>query len=386
MINQDFQTLETNQRSGFRVLSIGGVAFVQPLRAVLTGDQVAALQGAARVAALGRRKVAEAIVAHVQRELGVSPDLHALAIEITAGKVAQGQRQARERRAGQVRRQVVQANRTVAEPEPSKAVRQALGKVEEAVAILRKARAKSQALRRRVEQLQDRREKVPAELRMDANRARTATWEAIATMRELSAAAEGLRRDQLDAFWAEQATAETAELAQARGEQLGAVGWDAGEASDGALAFRPLRISSRDGLADLYENGTITAHQYGAGRAYRVAFELAGAGLKIANLNPSGGAGGTQHGTLAAHRSARELQRAYVLARLRQIELAAGGKGDRELSVLRAVAGEGHTISSLGRAGSARERNTAALRRALEAAVRVLAGPVQRGLKNAVAS
>lgn len=382
---KNFQTIETNQRSGFQVLSIAGVPFVQPLPSALTGDQVAALQGAARVALLGRRKVAEAIVAHVQRDLGVSPDLHALALTIAGGKVAKAQRLAREQKAGTARRQVVRANRTVAEPEPSKEVRRAVAKSDDAGHVLRKARAEYQQLHRLAE-LQawaaafgsEAEGRHFAELLQDANRARTATWTALATLRERAQEAADLRRAQLDAFWAAQAVAETADLAQVRGEQLGQLA----KAEAAELGLQPLRISSRDGLAVLFEAGSITAHQYGAGRAYRVAYELAGEGLKIANLNPTGVGGGGQAGTLAAHRSARELQRAYVLARLRQIELAAGGRGERELRVLRAVAGEGHTISSLGRAGSARDRNTLALRRALEAAVDVLAAPVQRRLKN----
>lgn len=384
MINQDFQsfqTIETSQRGGFRVLSVGGVPFVQPFPAILNAGQVVALQGAARVAQLGRRKVAEAIVGHVMRELGVSPELHALGVELAAAKVARGNREARQRRDGQVRRQVVQANRTVAEPLPSKEVRRALGLAQEALDVLRQARAEAAHMRRLVELLRERGEEVPAGMLDDANRARTAAWAALGRMRERSIEADRLRREQLDAFWAEQAAAETAQLAQARGEQLGQVAQaDLEGRVDQAIAElggKPLRISSRDGLATLFEAGAISAHQYGAGRAYRVAFELASAGLRIANLNPTGFGGGKQHAGLAA-RSAAELQRAYVLLRLRRIELAVAGLGARELRVLRLVAGEGYTIRELGGGGNSREANTAALRRALEAAVEILAQPLKK--------
>lgn len=384
MINQDFQsfqTIETSQRGGFRVLSIGGVPFVQPFPAILNAGQVVALQGAARIGQLGRRKVAEAIVGHVMRELGVSPELHALGVELAAAKVARGNREARQRRDGQVRRQVVQANRTVAEPLPSKEVRRALGLAQEALDVLRQARAEAAHMRRLVELLRERGEEVPAGMLDDANRARTAAWAALGRMRERSIEADRLRREQLDAFWAEQAAAETAQLAQARGEQLGQVAQaDLEGRVDQAIAElggKPLRISSRDGLATLFEAGAISAHQYGAGRAYRVAFELASAGLRIANLNPTGFGGGKQHAGLAA-RSAAELQRAYVLLRLRRIELAVAGLGARELRVLRLVAGEGYTIRELGGGGNSREANTAALRRALEAAVEILAQPLKK--------
>lgn len=212
-------------------------------------------------------------------------------------------------------------------------------------------------------------------------------------MRVRSAAAAALRSAQLDEAWAAHAAGETAGLAQARGEELGRVKVRAIAVDKGKVQIEPawkgngpLRISSRDGLATLFESSKITSHQYGAGRAYRTAYELAAAGLKIANLNASGGGGGVQHGTLASHRSAQELQRAYVLARLRQIEIAVGGLGPRELRVLRAVAGEGHTIRSLGGSGNAREADTRALVRALEAVVSVLAGPIQRRLKREAAA
>ncbi|MDP1642733.1 MAG: hypothetical protein Q8L59_11160 [Phenylobacterium sp.] len=341
---------------------------------VLTTDQLAALRSAARVAELGRRRVAEAIVGHVQRELGVSPDLHAQAIGAAADKVARIQRDQRARRVGQVRRQVITANRTVAAPAPTPEVQKALQSVGEALDRLRATRQTARNAREALVRSKALSPTERAELAEHANRARTANWAALALMRERSIAAEQLRRAQLDAFWAQTAEAETAELAQARGEVIGA--------SRDAESSRALRISSRDGLATLFEAGAITAHQYGAGRAYRVAFEAAGV-IRVASLNPDGPAGGRAQPSGLQARSAHELQRAYVLARLRQIELAVSGLGDRELNVLRKVAGEARTIRELGGGGNTREANQAALRRALEAAVRVLAGPVHLGLKRA---
>lgn len=376
MINQekqDFQTLEMNRAAGFQVLSVGGVPFVQPLPGSLSEAQAAALQSAARMAGLGRRRVAEAIVGHVQRELGVSPDLHAQAVWVAGDKVARAQREIRTRRTGQARRQAIAANRTVAEPAPTREIQKALGEVTDSLARLRalrqEARAAREALAKGDGLAGNEREAMIAR----ANRARTASWEALAQMRERSLHAEQLRREQIDAFWAEQAAMETAGLAKGRGEEIGQ--------SREPEAARALRISSRDGLATLFEARAISAHQYGAGRAYRVAFEAASV-VRIANLNPTAVSGGSSPAGLQV-RSAHELQRAYVLARLRQIELAVSGLGTRELTVLRKVAGEGLTINELGGGGKPRAKNKIALQRALDVAVQILAGPVHLGLKRA---
>ena len=375
MINQekqDFQTLEMNRAAGFQVLSVGGVPFVQPLPGSLSEAQAAALQSAARMAGLGRRRVAEAIVGHVQRELGVSPDLHAQAVWVAGDKVARAQREIRTRRTGQARRQAIAANRTVAEPAPTREIQKALGEVTDSLARLRalrqEARAAREALAKGDGLAGNEREAMIAR----ANRARTASWAALAQMRERSLHAEQLRREQIDAFWAERAAMETAGLAQGRGEEIGQ--------SREPEAERALRISSRDGLATLFEARTISAHQYGAGRAYRVAFEAASV-VKISQMNPDRVMTPRQASSAMGLRSPAELQRAYVLARLRQIELAVSGLGRRELDVLRKVAGEGLTIREIGGGGRARQANTDALRRALETAVRVLAAPVHVGLK-----
>lgn len=80
------------------------------------------------------------------------------------------------------------------------------------------------------------------------------------------------------------------------------------------------------------------------------------------------------HGGLAPHlrrgweRSGAELQRAYLMARLGQMEAAAGAgrTGARRLRALRMVAGEGRCVRELARGGDARERLTAALVEALD--------------------
>jgi len=388
MINQNknsFQSLGTSAKGAFQVLSVGGVAFVQPASAVLSGAQVSALNSAARLAGIGRRAVAEAIVAHVQRELGVSGEMHVAGVELAAASVARAQREARRRQAGPARRRVVQANRDVAAPEPSKEVRRAVAAVEEASVVLGAARAHAQKLNAGIAQLRKQEEEIPAVMLADANRARTASWEALGLVREKSTVAARLRHEQLEATWSERATIETSVRAEERGEQLGKVTAAdlEGRVSEGV--HNPVRISSRDGLATLFESGKLSNGQYGALRTYRIAFELASAGLRVANLNPSGVSASRQTAGLVA-RSASELQRAYIMARLRQIELAVAGKGARELRVLRAIAGEGRTIRSLGGSGNAREADTKALVRAADAALDVLTTPVHAGLKKSAGS
>lgn len=371
MINQGFQqNIETNERSGFRVHSVGGVPFVQPFAHQLTDDQVATLTSAARVAGLGRWAVAEAICGHLMREIGVSRELHEAGAAAAAEKVARPQRTRRKLATAAERGRAAELNRPIAAPKASSLLKAAAGEATDAGEALKRARAALAPLRSRISAMRDRKEAVPEQLLADANRARIATWEALATFRVRLATAERLRLQEVEAHWSAQARAETLALAEARGEEVGVVEADAPKA---------IQISSRDGLASLRKSGKISAHQFGAGRAYRTAYELAAAGLRIATINPSGVHAG-RSAPVGFHRSAAELQRAYLLGRLEQIEIAVRAIGERELTVLRKVAGEGHTIRSLGRSGNAREADAQALVRALEAAVRVLAGPVQKRL------
>lgn len=135
------------------------------------------------------------------------------------------------------------------------------------------------------------------------------------------------------------------------------------------------RIKTRDGLAMLLESGGIDETQHKAGMAYRYCHEVAGAGLRSA----LGAAGQVRSGRLHGHlgRDAAELQRAYVIARLAQMEravaaIARDARDGRELIVLRHVAGEGGTIRSITAGSRARAASVAALRRALDAVAKVL--------------
>ena len=156
--------------------------------------------------------------------------------------------------------------------------------------------------------------------------------------------------------------AEALDNAKARGEKVVAFN-DAGA----------MRIRDRDGLAALTGTGQITKDQGEAGEAYRYCAEFASAGLK-SQLDYRVGSAALRDGNNIGLRSAAALQRAYVLARLAQMEraVAAITRDGRELVVLRYIAGEGHTLRSLGEGPNSRKANLEALKRALDAVGTVL--------------
>lgn len=135
-------------------------------------------------------------------------------------------------------------------------------------------------------------------------------------------------------------------------------------------ASGPAMLRSHDGLASLSRAGTITANQAKAGLVYRAQFEAAHAGLK----SGLGAVDQIRSGVADGHASA--LQRALAMAEVGRLERRVVALGDRELHVLRAVAGEGHTIRALGGGGKARQANTDALVRALEAVLTDLVGSI----------
>ncbi|HUO23636.1 MAG TPA: hypothetical protein VMU59_14060 [Caulobacteraceae bacterium] len=126
-----------------------------------------------------------------------------------------------------------------------------------------------------------------------------------------------------------------------------------------------LRVTSRDGLQTLFEQGGLPRTEYDAGLLYRRCFEALAAGPR-SNLNrdfaaPVRGfseAGAAAFAELRAGR-AENLQAWEALART-----------GRQLWVLRLVAGEGRTINSIAPGGSARLANTKALTAVLEAIAR----------------
>ncbi|TFW14438.1 hypothetical protein EGY25_04395 [Brevundimonas intermedia] len=118
------------------------------------------------------------------------------------------------------------------------------------------------------------------------------------------------------------------------------------------------RMRSRDGLTSAKDTGVITVALHKAGLAYRLCFEAQAGGLKSALANAGMIGGGRSAAEGLAMRSPAALQQAYLMGRLRGME---GGLSERELFVVRAVAGEGRTARSLGGGGSTRQANLTAL-------------------------
>jgi len=144
--------------------------------------------------------------------------------------------------------------------------------------------------------------------------------------------------------------------------------FDVGFARDRGLPGVPYRAGGRDGLVALHKSRTLTDAEAKAGLAFRLAYCAATPTLGSSLGRAGEGGGGGRIAGLA--RSAAELQRAYLLARLNQMEraVAAAMEDGRELHALRMIAGEGQTVREVaGSSGYARAKTTAALVRGLEA-------------------
>lgn len=126
----------------------------------------------------------------------------------------------------------------------------------------------------------------------------------------------------------------------------------------------PLRISARDGLGSLALAKSLTDVELRDALAYRVLYEFAGKGAGLGSQleDRPKAVRSTSHGAVAFG-----LHRAYVGVRLTGIEtaVASADASGRALTVLRAVAGDGHTIRSLGGGGDTKRKNLEALRLAL---------------------
>lgn len=129
-----------------------------------------------------------------------------------------------------------------------------------------------------------------------------------------------------------------------------------------------VRLKTRDGLASLHASGSLTDDQANAGFAYRLCFEAARSGL-----------GCSLPSDVAVDKGERgdagQLAVIYKMTRLNQMERAVGEviEDGRELLVLRLVAGEGQTLSSLARGGNAKVAYLRALRRGLDAIAAIMA-------------
>ena len=163
---------------------------------------------------------------------------------------------------------------------------------------------------------------------------------------------------------AKAAVAEAEAEARAKGEKLTGADRKAIRAEFGVTkmadpsAPAAYRLRSRDGLTSARDTGVLTAAQHKAGMAYRLCFEALASGLKSGLANAGMVGGGSSSPIGLAARNPAALQRAYVMARLKGMEARLN---ERELVVVRAVAGEGQTVRSLGGGGNTRAANVAAL-------------------------
>jgi len=136
---------------------------------------------------------------------------------------------------------------------------------------------------------------------------------------------------------------ETASLARGRGEAV--------EEVQGRL-----RVTSRDGLQSLFEQGGLERPEYEAGMMYRRCYETLSAGPRS---NLAGDLASGVRGFSEARADGFAELRAFRAEKLRHWEaLASNG---RQAWVLRLVAGQGRTINSIAPGGSARAANTKAL-------------------------
>lgn len=159
--------------------------------------------------------------------------------------------------------------------------------------------------------------------------------------------------------WREQMAAETVALAKGRGEEV-------------ERTLSRIRVHSRDPLLSLIRAGHLTAEQYDTGIMVRDLYERRHEGLG----SQMGGLGGTSSPTYDNSPAVFQgLQRAKALQKIgrieREVALSAKdehGRGDpNALAMLRAVCGEGKSLSSQGE-GRAFERNARSLARALDLA------------------
>lgn len=185
---------------------------------------------------------------------------------------------------------------------------------------------------------------------------------------------------EVDKAWRAQAMEETVILAELRGE-------DVERSRTGSV-----RVNSRDPLASLLRGGHLTADQCWIGVSVRELYErrFAGAGSQLGALGAPGGVHDNDRFVFFQLGAAQALQRVCSIERaitsggwctadgsLRQVanwrDIFAVQSPNVALSMLRAVCGAGHSLSSQGE-GRAFERNANCLAAALDVASEVLRG------------
>lgn len=186
--------------------------------------------------------------------------------------------------------------------------------------------------------------------------------------------------------------AETFEIAEARGEKVveeRVVRAEFARGEHGELVCekdRPVlltqvvvhkRIRDRDGLLALVREKKLTEREHQTGLSIRYLVERVPGRLgSCLEERTSSGATSTSDPFVAA-----ALQRAYLGVVLTAVERAFGNREDgvAELRALRAIAGEGSSLRSLGEGQNAREANLRRLKRALAVAEQAIATIRQTG-------
>lgn len=133
-------------------------------------------------------------------------------------------------------------------------------------------------------------------------------------------------------------------------------------------ALEAVRVSGRDGLAEMFDAGLIDSRDLDTGFRYRELLELAGCGLRSQLDDRPGGGSGTCDGLILAK---LDQAKAGVLVSWIETVVVAKSRGDtsrrgmRELKALRLIAGEGRTARSICNGSKPAAAYHAALVRAL---------------------
>lgn len=343
MSNQvEMELIQSNRSKGFAVGLVGELTLVTPFGAKLTEAQRKGLVWAATLQEDARSELAERVLARLQRDLGVTQDLHQQALVAAAPALAARVKAAKDaaRRAAEAAEADRAVSRAETDPEPNEAVAFLLGEEEKARAALRTAQVQVA--------------RAAADGRRDF-KAEEAARGALERVRGLEDKIRKARARQIDSAWSAQALAETRLLARSRGEDVELVE-EKGEVRT--------RIKSRDGLRSLHGAGSLTDQQLAKGLTFRERFEAAHASKVAGGLAMLGGgrAASSDPAIAAAARNARLMME---LAGIEKV-VALGKRGPFRLKVLRDIAGQGRCVHEFATGGDAKRRLKTLLVEALE--------------------
>jgi hypothetical protein len=329
------------QADPFLIEMVDRLPFVAPVGAAQSFEQRWTLAIAAAAAAKGSTLMAMALISRVQRELGVSISDQVAAIERAAERVGRQIRAKAERaRDAEIRRA------------------EALNGALKAAAPDEKLRALTEACEARLAEANAARLQMADAKGGERAEIRKTVKTALAALRVAQAELDAAKAAKADAAWSKSAVTETVVLETARDAEADVI---QGER-------QPVRVRTRDGLALLFEKGTITENEWRAGRGYRALVESAAG---ISSQMGSGAAVSAGALALLAVRRAQRLERLRKIERIvylgttrapeidrktgqPKLDRKAMADGNCRLEILRAVAGEGKTIRACASGGQAR--------------------------------